>query len=277
MPDYLEPELRSTAIDGKTRAWREHGGGDPLPLVCLHGIGSNSRAWAGQFAHARGRRMIAWNAPGYAGSDALPAEAPAPQDYAAALAGLLDRLGIDRFVLVGQSLGAIIAAAFALEHPGRVAALALASPASGYGVPAGAPLPANVEERVQAAQLHGAQGLADRRAHRLLTANAGEQARAIVHGAMAEVDPAGYAQASRMLAHADLPRMVAGLAMPTLVLWGGEDIITVPASCRAVAQAVPGGEALEIPGVGHGFATEAPALFNAAIEDWLSRRGLKEG
>lgn len=271
MPSYFLPPLRSASLHGRTVAWREAGSGEGLPLVLLHGIGSNARAWAGQFAtFARERRVVAWNAPGYVGSDPLPSEWPGPHDYAAVLADLLDTLGIARCVLVGQSLGAVMATAFALAAPRRVAALLLVSPAAGYRAPVGGPLPDMVVQRIADVHRLGATAMAEMRHARLLTARAAPQARAIVRQAMAEVVPYGYAQAARLLAAADLPAAATGLSVPTTVMWGEQDVVTPPDACRRVADAVPGGRAIGIPGGGHAFATEMPDQFNQVLRDVLA-------
>ena len=75
-------------------------------IVFLHGIGSNSASWLGQFeAFCAERRVIAWNAPGYGETAHLPVAAPVACDYGQALWRLLDHLGVGRCILVGQSLG----------------------------------------------------------------------------------------------------------------------------------------------------------------------------
>jgi pimeloyl-ACP methyl ester carboxylesterase len=272
---YLEPPLSSARVGDAMRSWREAGVGDALPLVLLHGIGSNASAWAGQFAGLAGdRRIVAWNAPGYPGSDALPSPWPSARDYAAALIALLDHLGIRRCALVGHSLGAIVAAAVAFEAPSRIAALMLASPASGYSASPDSELPAPVAGRIADIETLGPRGLADKRAGRLLTERASVAARELVWRAMSEVTVDGYRQASRMLASADIKRDAARLTMPTIVAWGSADVVTPPASCRAVADAVPasilGGRAVELPALGHGFATEDPAAFNAIVRQLLA-------
>lgn len=267
---YHEPPLSTAIVAGRRMAWREAGAGEGIPLFLMHGIGSNARAWAGQFADFAGdRRVVAWNAPGYAGSDPLDGDAPDADDYARAALALMDHLGIARCVLVGQSLGAVMATALALRAPERVVALALASPAAGYGLPPGAPLTEALARRIEDVRTLGPAGLAAARADRLLTADASAEARAIVHAAMAEVVPDGYAQAVHLLAGADLPRAAAGLAVPCLVLWGGADVVTPPAACRRVAEAIPHAWSVEIPGVGHAFATEAPVLFNHSLGRFL--------
>jgi pimeloyl-ACP methyl ester carboxylesterase len=271
MSDYSEPPLETARIGGALRSWRSAGRGSAPPLVLLHGIGSNSSSWAGQFAGLAGdRRVVAWNAPGYSGSDNLPSPWPSARDYGAALIALLDHLEIQRCVLIGQSLGAIIAAAVAVETPSRVAALMLASPASGYAAQPGGDLPPSVASRFAEVETLGPRGLADKRAGRLVTERASTAARDLVWRAMSEVTIDGYRQASRMLACADIKRDAARLTVPTIAAWGSEDVVTPPASCRVVADAVPGGRAIEVPALGHGFATEDPAAFNAVVRELLA-------
>ena len=253
-------------------AWRERGGPeDGTPLVLLHGIGSNARAWAAQFAaFGDERRVIAWNAPGYDGSEPLSSPWPEPGDYGQALLDLADHLGLDRFVLVGQSLGAVMATAVALESPDRLEALVLTSPASGYAIRPGVGLPPAVQSRLDDLTLLGPIGLAQARSHRLLTDNAGEVAREIVRQAMSEITPEGYVQASRMLAVADLPTMIRSVKTPATVIWGAEDVVTPPEGCRRVAESLPGATAIELPRGGHAVATEYPFLFNTALRQALT-------
>ncbi|VWX54556.1 alpha/beta fold hydrolase [Novosphingobium sp. 9U] len=251
--------------------WREAGGSRAVPLVLLHGIGSNSASWVGQFeSFAAERRVVAWNAPGYGTSRPLPAAAPAAQDYGAALLDLLDHLSIGCCVLVGQSLGAIMATAAARIDPARVAALVLASPATGYGVPRDGALPETITRRIADIRDLGPERMADLRAKRLVTERASPKVRALVHGAMAAVNPHGYEQAVRLLAASNLPALLDGVAVHGLVIWGGEDMVTPPEGCRRIAAAFRGAQASELPGLGHAFATEGPQQFNAAIRPILA-------
>ena len=97
------------------------GSGGPAPLLMLHGGASNGRALQPLgSALAAGRRVILPDVPGCGDSDPLPIAAPAIEDFAAALVGFIDTLGLARVDLHGGHLGARIAMATALAHPGRV-------------------------------------------------------------------------------------------------------------------------------------------------------------
>src|SRR5262245_2944523 len=138
-------------------------------VVLLHGVGSNAESYLPLVKTlSPSVDVIAWNAPGYGQSKRLKQEFPTPRDYATALVNLLDALRLRRVVLVGHSLGSLFAGSFAADHPERVLALALLSPALGYGTPPGEPLPAAVQTRLDEVAALGPAAFAAKRAPRLV-------------------------------------------------------------------------------------------------------------
>lgn len=247
--------------------YRESGEGKPL--VLLHGIGAGSGSWACQLAGLAGRRVIAWDAPGYGLSTPLAASAPLAGDYAAALADFLEALGLDDIALLGHSLGALMAAAFARAHPARVRHFILASPAGGYGRADAAERAARTQPRLALMAELGPARHARERAPKLLRPGAPAAALALVAHSMALLHPDGYAQAVAMLAQGDILADVALWPRPLLVISGGADQVTPQAKCRAIAQAAAQGRYLGIAGAGHALYVEEPALFNEAVTDFL--------
>lgn len=249
-------------------------GTGPLPaLVLLHGIGSDAATWEPMLAALDPRiEAIAWDAPGYGASTPLVEAEPTPADYAARLDAVLDALALQRVVLAGHSLGALFAAAFAAARPGRVAALALLSPALGYHVPRGEPLPPAVQARIDdLGRLGPAEFAAQRSARLVHRPEAKPEAFAGVRRAMAAVHPAGYAQAVRALAAGNLLADAAHIAAPALVAVGAEDVVTPPANARAAFAALRQGRRLaEVPEVGHALPQEAPATAAALLTDLVA-------
>ena len=101
------------------------------PVLCLHGIGGDRTSFADQLGQLGGRRVIAWNMPGYGGSDPLM-----QMDFAAlsgAVVALLDALGIATVHLVGQSIGGMIAQELAIRSSDRVASLGLIATTPAFG------------------------------------------------------------------------------------------------------------------------------------------------
>ena len=75
-----------------------------MPIVLLHGIGSNAQSFVPLMrAFEGGRPLLAWDAPGYGGSQPLVADWPDASDYATALNRLLSHLDVSRCILVGHS------------------------------------------------------------------------------------------------------------------------------------------------------------------------------
>jgi 4,5:9,10-diseco-3-hydroxy-5,9,17-trioxoandrosta-1(10),2-diene-4-oate hydrolase len=108
------------------------GDGAGIPVVLLHGGGPGVSAWS-NFGHnvpvfAERFRTFAVDQVGFGKSDKPPVEGSYFTFSAAALAGLLDGLGIDKVHLVGNSLGGGTAVRFALNYPGRVGRLVLMGP-----------------------------------------------------------------------------------------------------------------------------------------------------
>jgi len=116
--------------DGRTLAWSE--GGDPAgtPVLFFHGCPDTRRAaWTGHdAAHAAGVRLIAANRPGYGAS--TPAS-PSYELVVGDVAELADSLGLDRFAVIGMSVGGTFALACAARLPYRVTTAALVATTDG--------------------------------------------------------------------------------------------------------------------------------------------------
>ena len=111
---------------------RQSGVEEPgIPVLCLHGIGGDHTSFADQLAQLGERRVIAWNMPGYGGSDPMVQMGFAA--LSSAVIALLDELGIEDVHLVGQSIGGMIAQEVAIRVPTRVASLALIATTTAFG------------------------------------------------------------------------------------------------------------------------------------------------
>ena len=185
----------------------------------------------------------------------------------------MQHLAIDELVLVGHSLGALIAAAWAAERtaapPIHLRGLVLASPARGYGLAPAATRAAKYQERLDAIQRLGPDGLAAQRSAALCAPGAAPEALERVRRNMARVTPGGYAQAAHLLAHDDLLTHLRAVQAPVAVLCGSADRITLPADCAALASTV-GAPFSPIADAGHACYVDAPQAFNAALAHALS-------
>lgn len=244
--------------------WCEAGSGPAL--VLLHGISSGSASWHKQLNDAalqRCCRMMAWDAPGYGMSRALSDEQPTADLYADALAQMLDDAGEQHVVLVGHSLGALIASAFAARYPRRVRRLILADPAQGYGSASVEKQQQVLEQRLQQIA-GGVEQLAATRAVRLLRAGADEHDIATVASGMRRLNPGGFIQAVSLLVHEDICRWLAENSCPAEVWCGEADAITPPILASALARRY-GIPYLPIPEAGHASYLDNADFFNRQL------------
>ena len=125
-PHSFQVRRDSVRLDGELA-------GDGAPIVLLHGLSATRRNVVQGSRHLlkRGYRLIAYDARGHGASS--PAQSYDYADLVDDLEAVLAQLEIERPALVGSSMGAATAMAFALEHPERVAALVQITPAyTGY-------------------------------------------------------------------------------------------------------------------------------------------------
>src|SRR5258707_3009581 len=104
---------------------------DQLPIVLVHGASGNLQDLRLALGDglAANRRVILVDRPGHGWSDRPGGVADAsPARQAALIAEALGRIGVERFVLLGHSLGGAVASALALAFPARVAGLVLLAP-----------------------------------------------------------------------------------------------------------------------------------------------------
>jgi pimeloyl-ACP methyl ester carboxylesterase len=115
------------AADGVQLSTYLLGRGDPILL--LHGLGGSKITWLPLLtALADGRRVIVPDLPGH-GESGKPRADYSPRYYARVVRRLLDELGVEQAVVIGNSMGGRIALELALRSPDRVSALALLGPA----------------------------------------------------------------------------------------------------------------------------------------------------
>jgi pimeloyl-ACP methyl ester carboxylesterase len=241
------------------------------PLVLLHGIGSNACGWIYQLDAANAAQctqVLAWDAPGYGHSSAVLPDQPSAEDYALRLWAWLDALGCQRVRLVGHSLGCLMAASAARLQSQRVQALTLLAPAQGYARARAEVRDQRTQERLSAMAQLGAAQLAQARAPALLASQADPEQVALAVHMMSQLHPAGYAQATHLLAHgdimADLQAVMGSSPLPVTIACGELDTITPAKSCRALAHAV-GAPYVSLGDVGHLCPMEAHKQVNTLL------------
>lgn len=125
-----DSEAVEVGSGGATLALERAGAGPPVLL--LHGLSATRRyvVHGSRTIERAGHTVIGYDARGHGESSPAPRrDAYAYDDLIADVVTVLDRLGLERVAVAGQSMGAATAAGLAIAHPERVSALALITPA----------------------------------------------------------------------------------------------------------------------------------------------------
>jgi 3-oxoadipate enol-lactonase len=242
-------------------------------LVFLHGVGGGHHAWDAQLPYfaERGYAAHAWDQPGYGHSASV--EPYDLEQVAAALERLLESLGGEPAVLVGHSMGGMVAQEAYARFPELVKALVLGFTSAAFG---GADFAKRfVAERI--GPLEQGRTMADI-AERLMPTMRGresdERGVAQAQAIMAGVPPDTYRKAVKLLTTFDRRAELARIAVPTLLVAGSDDK-TAPAALMArMAEKIPRAELVVLQGCGHLGPMDQPAAFNAALEGFLRRNRL---
>jgi pimeloyl-ACP methyl ester carboxylesterase len=207
--------------------------------VLLHGIGSRAASFEPLIEKLDAESaVIAWDAPGYGASTPLGEEWPLPRDYAEALEALLAERDVADAVLIGHSLGTLVAASHARHHAARLAGLVLMSPSLGFGAPQGGPMSIAARARLDEFEALGAKAYAAKRAAQLVHDPASRpKLVAELAETIATMRQPGFGQAARMLACARLLDDIRQVTVPLLILCGEADAVTPPDMARRVAAA----------------------------------------
>lgn len=240
-------------------------------LAFVNSLGTDHRIWDAVAAPLAGRyRLLRYDMRGHGLSDAPPGDYSLDA-HVADLAGLLDAAAIGQAVLIGVSVGGLIAQGFALAHPERLAGLVLLDTAARIGE-AGL-----WQARADRVREGGMAAIADPVLDRWFDARYRRQHPDDYAGwrLMLERSPAeGYAGTCATLRDTDLRNAVGGIRLQTLVAAGATDISTPPELVRNTAALLPRAHFALIPGAGHLPNIEAPEALVAVFEDYFREIGL---
>lgn len=259
--------------DGAEIAYETTGTGPAL--LFAHGLGGNHLSWWRQIPAFSDRyACIAFSHRGFAPST-TPGGTPDPRDYAGDAAALLDALGVERAVFVGQSMGGWTGVELALAEPARLAGLALACTTGSFDYD-GLGDPEVAAWRARAPRL--LENLAAEGVHRG-TSLAFARAEPALHGLYTAIDRLNAGldkeeigrriRAMRTRGPADAAR----IACPVLCVTGEDDALISPAGVRAVARRMPDARVAVAPATGHSVYFERAALFNDLLARFLDEIG----
>jgi 3-oxoadipate enol-lactonase len=263
-------EVPFVEVDGVRLHYLEAGSGEPA-LVLLHAFPLHAGMWGPQLESLSSRRrVVAPDFLGFGGSDAPDSMYRYTMlGYADLLAGLLDRLGLDRVVLGGLSMGGYVAFAFLRQYAERVSGLILADTRAAADTTE--VFERRTDQQDQVARI-GTTALIETLLAGLLSDHTKatrldlvEQVRRLMTN-----PAAGFIGALEAMKHRpDATEELGTITVPTLVIVGEDDAPSPPPVVREMQERIKGSRLAVLPRAGHLSNLEAADEFNAAVTTFL--------
>ena len=237
-------------------------------LVILHPLLGDRHAFDPVLpALAEKFRVTLINLPGYHGSQ--PAALALMDAYVAAIEDGFDEFGIAHdAILLGNGFGGMIALAFGIAHPERIAKLVLSDAAAAYP-PEGRAAFATMAQKAADGGLESIAETAASRVYSPAYLDAHPDAVDACKKVLGAIDPEAFFAACRILQETDMVPLLSHLRVPTLVVCGEMDQATPPALNKQIAEHVKEAAYVELPGCGHCPPLEQPEAFLAAIKEFI--------
>ena len=262
--------------------YRDQGNPNGVPIVLLHGTSASLHNWEPLVAELGGEyRIITYTQPGHGLTGPHPRDDYSYAGMAEALDLVTDELGLDHFVLGGNSMGGWVAWRYALAHPEKVDALVLLD-AAGAPLRAGeeAP-PLNIGFRLLRhpagrflMQYFTPRALVEKSALQSVSVKS-VMTPAVVDRYWELLRLPGNRRAAalgwvrdRESAFAD---RLGEIAAPTLIIWGADDQLIFPTAAQTFDERMPNADVVIYEGVGHIPMEEAPARTGLDIDVFLER------
>jgi pimeloyl-ACP methyl ester carboxylesterase len=274
-------DARTIEIGGASVRFRDSGG-SAMPVLLTHGIGGSLELWNRQFEPPDpGMRTIAWDMPSHGLSGAVPDDTDL-DGIARQAWRLLGALGVDKAVLVGNSLGAAVSLRMAAQAPDRVLGLVLASAATlgpdvmlpfrlmtvpGLGEVMTKPGPKSVQLQIKSIVRHARSVTPDVQAaieRNVMRPGGATHFLALLR---ALTGFGGQRAAIWQRSH----EILGGLQVPVLFVHGEHDAVVPVAHSRQAHARLPGSELVVMADCGHTPQLEQPEAFNRLLGS-LARR-----
>lgn len=246
------------------------GRADAPTLMLLHGIGADSRMFTPVIDRLYDHAVVSfWLLPGYG---AKPLDGPLTfPGLAAALAADFDKLGVKRTVLLGHSIGGMLALEFAATFPERVRALILSATTPAFGSRDGSFQREFLKARLGPLDAgHTMAELAREAAPRLVGSGAAPETVAELTRLMAAVPDATFRAALACLVTFDRRADLANIRVPTLLVAGEEDTNAPLKTMTRMAEAIANARLEVLAGIGHLAPLECPDRYAAIVRRFLA-------
>jgi 3-oxoadipate enol-lactonase len=248
----------------------QHEGRNGPHLVLINSLGCDLHIWDAVIPYFSERfQIIRYDKRGHGLSD-CPGGPYVIADQTADLVGLLDQLGVNEAIVVGISVGGMIAQQFAAQHSDRVKLLILSDTGTRIGTADG------WNQRIASLRQYGMANLADAILERWFAPSFRVQRPVDYRGyrnMLIRMPLEGYIATCVMIRDTDLLDRAKSITAPVLVLGGVEDLATPPDVVRSLSEQIPGARLELIEGAAHLPCIEQPAAMAEAVTHFFKEYG----
>lgn len=248
---------------------QENGQPDAMTMVLLHALGTDGTLWSPQVVRfAQSYRLLCPDLWGHGFSRPPKDDRVTIDKLVDALEAVVDLAGPGRCVLVGTSLGAVMALAGVERLTNRISALVLV----GAKLVRGGGADIEMRNRSIAVRQQGLDGIAESMIARWFPTHPSPLRSATVERVrdmLSGTDPSAYAALASASSCYDLTKTLRSCKQPVLLVSGALDE-DIPTHFDAMRSAAPHVAHVCIDGAGHFPSLEKPDVFNAAVEHFLS-------
>ena len=260
--------MKIARLDGVDIHFREDGRPDGSPVIFLNSLGTDLRLWDNVLPHLPASlRLIRCDKRGH-GLSSCPSAPYSMGSLVTDVERLLDHLEVREAVLVGCSIGGMIAQGLAVKRLDQVRAIVLSNTAAKIGT-------AQMwDDRIAAVRSGGIEALADTIMERWFSAAFRATPELAAWRNMLVRQPAeGYVGCSAAISGTDFFTPTSGLTLPTLAIAGSEDGSTPPDLVRETADLIKGSRFELMRGAGHLPMVEKPEAYAALLTAFLKDIG----
>tara|TARA_Y200000002_G_scaffold121291_1_gene99518 strand:- start:280 stop:1122 length:843 start_codon:yes stop_codon:yes gene_type:complete len=265
---FKTPELKYLSYRQGQIAYRETGTGQTL--FFLHGMNGNSKSWENLFySLSSSFRVIAWDAPSFGGSDVFGDNI---EEYKNAAKALIETLKLKKIILIGHSMGGLIASQLAYDNDVSVSGLILSSTHLGFGCKKGEPLMERYANRLKTFSTKLSDiDYAMERAKRNTPEGTSESVIKFLANVALDIRKESIRDGGRMSQEADNTNICKDLKVPVLILSGGKDTVISTEMHASLIAALPRAHKVVFPKAGHASFAEYPDQFNYQVTEFAKK------
>ena len=260
------PKLQFISYNEGKLAYRDDGKGSAL--LFLHGMNGNSKSWSFAFQALSNRfRVVAWDAPSCGKSDSF---GDTIEDYVAAAKALVQTLDLQDVVIIGHSMGGLVATSLAAEPDIPIAGLILSSTHLGFSLPSGKPLMSRYATRIQRLESKGAgieYGM--ERARRNTPENTSKEVVSFLADIAKDIRLEQIRDGGRMSQEANNAALGEKIQVPIIILSGGKDTVISTDMHIALTTTFPAAKQIVFQNAGHASYAECPEQYHTEIINFV--------